>query len=65
MPNVKKGLILHGQNFWYMISGNELFYTEIVEPLESEGTVRNDLFNEKKAELINKLTKKDAYCGIV
>ncbi len=56
---LKKGFILQvcGQNFWYLISGEESFYTEIIEPLGNKAQEHNLLFNAKKAEIINKFTR--------
>ncbi len=63
---LKRGIILQicGQNFWYMISGSESFYTDIIEPLGYRAKELNEAFNEKKTELINKLTKEflDEFC---
>lgn len=56
---LKKGIILQvaGQNFWYMISGDEKFYTEIIKPLGYKVKELNEAFNVKKSEIINKFTK--------
>lgn len=56
---LKKGIILQiaGQNFWYMISGEEQFYTEIIKPLGYKVKELNETFNIKKSEIINKFTK--------
>jgi hypothetical protein len=56
---LKRGIILQvaGQNFWYMISGNEQFYTEIIKPLGYKVKELNETFNIKKSEIINKFTK--------
>lgn len=63
---LKRGIILQvcGQNFWYMISGSESFYKDIVEPLGYKAKELNESFNEKKAQLVNKLTKEflDDFC---
>lgn len=43
-----------GQDFWYLISGNENLYTDIVEPLGHRAKEHNEIFAENKAALINK-----------
>ncbi|MFH1916196.1 MAG: PmeII family type II restriction endonuclease [Nanoarchaeota archaeon] len=64
---LKRGIILQvcGQNFWYMISGSESFYKDIVEPIGHKAKELNESFNVKKAQLINKLTKEflDDFCS--
>ena len=45
-----------GQEFWYLISGNENLYTDIVEPLGYRAKEHNESFAENKAALINKFT---------
>jgi len=54
----KRGIITQvcGQNFWYMISGDESFYRKIVEPLGYKAKERNESFDVRKAEVINKFT---------
>jgi hypothetical protein len=56
---LKRGIIWQvcGQNFWYMITGSESFYKEIMEPLGHRAKELNDSFNKGKARLINRLTK--------
>ena len=55
---IKRGIITQicGQNFWYMISGDELFYRNIIEPLGYKAKERNESFDVRKAEVINKFT---------
>ena len=55
---IKRGIILQvcGQNFWYMITGNESFYKDIVQPLGYKAKESNESFEERKAEIINRLT---------
>jgi type II restriction endonuclease EcoO109I-like protein len=45
-----------GQNFWYLISGNENLYTDIVEPLGYRAKEHNESFADNKAALINRFT---------
>ena len=63
---LKRGIILQvtGQNFWHMLSGDEKFYIEIVEPLGHRAKQLNEEFNSKKAQIINKFTKEftSHYC---
>lgn len=56
---LKRGIIwqICGQSFWYMLSGSESFYKDIIEPLGHKAKELNDSFKEKKAHLVNKLTK--------
>ena len=64
---LKRGIIWQvcGQNFWYMISSSESFYRDIVEPLGHKAKELNESFKEKKAQLVNKLTKEflDDFCS--
>ena len=55
---IKKGLIqqICGQNFWFVVSGNKNFYTDIIEPLGYKAKELNDNFNIRKSEIINKFT---------
>lgn len=57
--SIRRGIIKHvcGQSFWYMITGDELFYTEIIKPLGHRVKELNDSFNTKKSHLINRFTK--------
>ena len=45
-----------GQNFWYMVTGSETFYKDIVQPLGHRAKESNESFSEKKAEIVNRLT---------
>lgn len=62
----KRGIIQQvcGQNFWYMITGKELFYKEIIEPLGYRAKESNESFERRKAEIINRLTGEfiDDFC---
>lgn len=55
---VMKGFITQvcGQSFWYMVSGSEDFYIQIVEPLGHRAKELNDSFKQRKGQLINKFT---------
>jgi len=55
---IKRGIIMQvcGQNFWYMITGNENFYKDIIQPLGYKAKESNESFNEKKSEIVNRLT---------
>lgn len=46
-----------GQSFWYLISENKNLYTDIIEPLGYKAKEHNENFLEKKATLVNLLTK--------
>ncbi|MBS3069029.1 cytosolic protein [Candidatus Micrarchaeota archaeon] len=54
----KRGYILQvcGQNFWYMVSGDETVYTKIIEPLGYRARELNYSFLAKKNQVINKFT---------
>lgn len=46
-----------GQAFWEFISGNEMLYTEIIEPLGSKAKEKNDEFMISYSNCINKFTR--------
>ncbi|MFA5424365.1 MAG: PmeII family type II restriction endonuclease [Phycisphaerae bacterium] len=46
-----------GQNFWYLISGNENLYTDIVEPVGYRAKQHNDKFKKQKSKIVNLFTK--------
>lgn len=46
-----------GQNFWYLVSGNENLYTDIVEPLGYRAKQHNDAFIRQKGKVINSFTQ--------
>jgi len=46
-----------GQNFWYLISGEESLYTDIIEPIGYEAEKHNDNFMKMKNEIVNSFTK--------
>jgi hypothetical protein len=66
-PTLKRGIIhqVSGQTFWYMISGQKNFYKDIVKPIGYKAREHNEAFNEKKGELINKLTRQftNVFCN--
>jgi len=45
---------LCGQSFWELISGNELMYQEIVEPLGHRAKERNEAFGKEYAKVANR-----------
>lgn len=55
-PDKGDYLKLCGQRFWELISGDENFYTEIVEPLGHQAKERNEKFAEEFAKIINRFT---------
>ncbi|MFQ5401614.1 MAG: PmeII family type II restriction endonuclease [Anaerolineae bacterium] len=59
MPRI--GLL---QNFWYLISGNEQLYTDIIEPIGYRAREHNDTFLEQKARVTNRFTREfiDRFC---
>lgn len=53
-----KGIYLKicGQEFWKLISGDETLYTKIIEPLGYKAKEKNEEFNEKYCQTLNKFT---------
>ena len=47
---------LCGQKFWTFISGNDLLYTDIIEPLGHKAKQKNEEFLEQYSQIINKFT---------
>ena len=45
-----------GQDFWEFLSQDNSLYLDIIEPLGHQSKKRNDDFNKKYAQLINKIT---------
>lgn len=56
--NPDKGdyLKLCGQRFWEFVSGNEHFYTDIIEPLGHKAKEKNERFQTEYNKVINKFT---------
>jgi len=42
-----------GQSFWTLISGDENFYIEIIEPLGHQARERNEEFYTRRAMVVN------------
>jgi hypothetical protein len=65
--NYDKGdyLKLCGQRFWELISGDDLLYIEIIEPLGHKAKERNEAFMESYAVVINKFSLEfmQTYCS--
>jgi hypothetical protein len=55
---VKKGFITQvcGQAFWHLASEDRNFYVRIVEPLGHRAKELNDVFRQRKTQLMNKFT---------
>ena len=53
-----------GQNFWYFISENKDLYTDIIDPIGYRAKEHNEMYETKKAEAANRITKDfiDEYC---
>jgi len=47
---------LCGQNFWAFISGNNLLYTDIIEPLGYKAKEKNEKFIEQYSQILNKFS---------
>ena len=45
-----------GQSFWSFISGDENFYTTIIEPLGHKAKERNEAFQVEYGKVINRFT---------
>jgi len=45
-----------GQNFWSLISGDEEFYTKIIEPLGHNAKIRNEEFAEEYGKVITRFS---------
>ena len=46
-----------GQNFWYLISGNEELYTDIIEPIGYRAKEHNEAFDDERGKVINRFTR--------
>lgn len=55
-PDKGDYLKLCGQRFWELISGEENFYTKIIEPLGHKAKERNEIFKEQYDKVINRFT---------
>ncbi|EKQ69592.1 hypothetical protein OsccyDRAFT_2228 [Leptolyngbyaceae cyanobacterium JSC-12] len=55
-PDKGEYLKLCGQRFWEFISGNELLYTDIIEPFGYKAKENNELFEQEYSKVINKFT---------
>ena len=55
-PDKGEYLKLCGQRFWSFISGNETFYTEIIDPLGHKAKEKNEQFLEEYAKVVNKFS---------
>lgn len=65
--SISKGVLkVVGQNFWYLISGDQDFYKNIIEPIGYKAKEHNDAFVNTKAEKINILTKQfvEEFCHL-
>ena len=55
-PDKGEYLKLCGQGFWSFISGNEMLYTEIIDPLGHKAKEKNEQFLEEYAKVVNKFS---------
>lgn len=55
-PDKGEYLKLCAQRFWEFISGNELLYTDIIEPLGYKAKENNEQFEQEYSKVINKFT---------
>jgi hypothetical protein len=55
-PDKGDYLKLCGQRFWEFISGNNDFYTQIVEPVGHQAKEKNDNYLQSYAQMVNKFT---------
>ena len=53
-----------GQNFWFLVSENKDLYTDIVKPLGYRARQHNQIYEQERNRLINRLTKEfiDRFC---
>ena len=53
-----------GQNFWYLVSENKNLYTDIIRPLGYRAKHHNEVYEQEKNSLINRLTRDfiDRFC---
>ncbi len=63
-PDKGEYLKLCGQSFWELISGEQEFYTRIIQPFGYKAKQRNGNFNEEYAKVINRFTAEftNDYC---
>jgi hypothetical protein len=45
-----------GQEFWYFVSGNEMLYADIIEPIGHRARQHNERYEEERAALVNRFT---------
>jgi len=61
------GEFLHigGQSFWYLISGDENLYIDLIEPLGHEAQKHDEAFKAEKDNVYNRLTREFtvSYCN--
>jgi hypothetical protein len=50
------GLKVEGQNFWYLITQDKQFYSDIVERISCHLRAHNEFFNQQKSATINRFT---------
>lgn len=56
MPDKGEYQKLCGQKFWTFISGNNLLFTDIIEPLGHKAKQKNEEFMEQYSQILNKFT---------
>ena len=56
-PSVRYDVIVQlcGQSFWYFLTGDEMFYVRVVEPLGYKARELNSSFQVEKSEVLDKL----------
>ncbi|MHB1358137.1 MAG: PmeII family type II restriction endonuclease [Rhodocyclaceae bacterium] len=55
-PDKGDYLKLCGQSFWELVSGNDMMYQDIVEPLGHKAKERNEEFGKEYAKVVNRFT---------
>ncbi|TAK66082.1 MAG: cytosolic protein [Bacteroidetes bacterium] len=55
-PQKSEYVKLCGQRFWEFISGDNLLYLDIIEPLGHKAKEKNEIFFESYAQILNKFT---------
>ena len=63
--HTKRGYLkVVGQNFWFLVSDNKELYTDIIKPLGYRAKQHNQVYEQEKNKLINRLTRDfiDGFC---
>ena len=66
LPDKGEYVKLCGQRFWAFVSGNEILYTELIEPLGHKAKEKNDQFLEEYSKVVNKFSHEfiEMFCDL-